>query len=146
VNLIRFCCCYLFLTFAKAVEVDADSDDDFHYEEVDVDDPEEADLEEDLDTALQTLKAKASGSGEAPPQAAVQKRPETADDFIRNFLHRAGLVRTLDAFQVCVTLGTQIVVFTLGMCRANGMSFARLDLVVPMHWKLFQMPICTFSN
>ena len=33
------------------------------------------------------------------PKAAVSRRPEVVDDFIRNFLIRYKMTRTLDAFQ-----------------------------------------------
>lgn len=86
-----------------------DSDDDFKYEEVEViSDNEEDAISEDLDAALhslQTLTAQISG-GKAEPASRqelkvgeVSRRPELVDDFIRNFLVRMGLSKTLELFE-----------------------------------------------
>jgi len=82
-----------------------ESDDDFEYEEVDVEEDEEDDGDEDFDSAMQALKAQEARSAGLPaspqraPQAGAGRRAETIDDFIRNFLVKMKLGRTLDAFQ-----------------------------------------------
>eukprot|EP00891_Asterochloris_glomerata_P000503 jgi/Astpho2/503/e_gw1.00011.36.1_t len=88
-----------------------DSDDDFKYEEVEVISENEEDaISEDLDAALhslQTLTAQVSlGRGSILPASRqelkvgeVSRRPELVDDFIRNFLVRMGLSKTLELFE-----------------------------------------------
>ena len=89
---------------------DDDDDDEYAYEEVEVEDGEEdgelgAEAEdEDLEMALATLATKKEGvtatpTGELLPRAAVTRRPEVLDDFIRNVLLKMGMNETLDMFQ-----------------------------------------------
>ncbi|KAH3703206.1 sperm-associated antigen 16 protein-like [Dreissena polymorpha] len=82
-----------------------DSDDEFQYEEVPVDEDFVApDMEEDLDFAVRTIRdgkedEQATARKEATHKAQVTKHPEVVDDFVRNFLVRMGMERTLDCFQ-----------------------------------------------
>ena len=79
-----------------------DSDDDFAYEEVDIDDadPEEVEDDEDLESALMRVRQQAAAEQESRQiQPAVGKRPELIDDFIRNFLLKMKMTKTLDSFQ-----------------------------------------------
>jgi len=72
-------------------------EDDFQYEEVEVDEQEEHELEENLDTALATLKSKSS----LIVPVDTNKRPETAEEFVRSFLQKVGLKKTSQIFEVC---------------------------------------------
>ena len=79
-----------------------DSDDDFAYDEVDIDDadPEEVEEDEDLESALMRVRQQAAAEQEARPiQPTVGTRPELIDDFIRNFLLKMKMTKTLDSFQ-----------------------------------------------
>ncbi|KAK2564904.1 Sperm-associated antigen 16 protein [Acropora cervicornis] len=79
--------------FLEQVTVPEDSDDEFAYEEVPVeDDYSVAEGDEDLDTAFATQKIETE-----KPTATT--RPEIVEDFVRNFLVKMGMVRTLDCFQ-----------------------------------------------
>ena len=95
--------------YLEPVTLDDDDDEEYAYEEVEVDDEEqdesgaEAD-DEDLEQAIATLRHKEEGGApavkeEAPPRAAVTRRPEVLDDFIRNVLLKLGMNETLDMFQ-----------------------------------------------
>lgn len=103
---------------------DAGSDDDFEYEEVQVESDDEGGQADDLELALRTVKQLASradapagtastvrSSTPAPGEAA--RRPEMMDDFVRNFLHKTGMERTLEVFEtewyeISATRGAQI--------------------------------------
>jgi len=82
-----------------------ESDDDFEYGEVAEDSDEEDDAEEDFDAAMTAIKAQRDrAAGIDPnalmaPPAGTGKRDETVDDFIRNFLVKMKLTKTLDTFQ-----------------------------------------------
>ncbi|CAH1774349.1 unnamed protein product [Owenia fusiformis] len=86
-------------------EILDDSDDDFKYEEVPVDEElVEPDFDEDLDIAVRTIQEaeqdiKASLQKDGKEKAPVTARPEVIDDFVRNFLVKMGMGRTLDCFQ-----------------------------------------------
>ena len=95
--------------YLEPVTLDDDDDEEYAYEEVEVDDEDqdesgaEAD-DEDLKQAIETLRHKEEGGApavkeEAPPRAAVTRRPEVLDDFIRNVLLKLGMNETLDMFQ-----------------------------------------------
>lgn len=65
---------------------------------------EEEEEEEDLDRALKALEETRRRMAEKaapipPPSAALSRRPEVMDDFVRNFLIRLGMTRALEAFQ-----------------------------------------------
>ncbi|KAK3787722.1 hypothetical protein RRG08_019859 [Elysia crispata] len=91
--------------YVEKEEITLDSDDEFVYEEVPVeDDSVPPELEEDLDAAVRTIReanedANARVSRELLTKPAVIQKPEVVDDFVRNFLIRMGLNRTLDCFQ-----------------------------------------------
>lgn len=94
--------------FLEKVELDDDSDDGFEYDEVVMDsgdDLEDEEADEDLESALESIKRKIKpGHGNEDPQqakvhAVVAKRPEVLDDFIRNFLIKMKLEKTLESFQ-----------------------------------------------
>ena len=78
-----------------------DSDDDFEYEEVEIDaDPEEVEEEEDLESALMRVRLQAATENQASePRPVVGKRAELVDDFIRNFLLKMKMTKTMDCFQ-----------------------------------------------
>lgn len=97
--------------FLEKVEFDDESDDGFEYDEVAVDSGEDemdemgADLDEDLESALESIKRKIKpGHGTEDPGdrkalPIVAKRAEVLDDFIRNFLIKMKLEKTLKTFQ-----------------------------------------------
>ncbi|XP_071789054.1 sperm-associated antigen 16 protein-like [Asterias amurensis] len=81
-----------------------DSDDEFPYEEVEIDDDFASEPDEDLHAAVRTIQeaqedqdALTAGERMVPPP--VNLRPEVVDDFVRNFLVKMGMMRTLDCFQ-----------------------------------------------
>jgi len=87
--------------------MDEDSDDDFEYGEVAVDSGDELqeEVDEDLETALESIKRKIKpGHGNEDPATVkvhpvMAKRPEVLDDFFRNFLIKMQLEKTLETFQ-----------------------------------------------
>merc|ERR1711937_224827 len=93
--------------FLEKVDMDEDSDDGFEYDEVVVDSGDEVveqDVDEDLESALESIKRKIKpGHGNEDPamkvHPVVAKRPEVLDDFIRNFLIKMKLEKTLETFQ-----------------------------------------------
>ncbi|KAL3836745.1 hypothetical protein ACJMK2_022162 [Sinanodonta woodiana] len=91
--------------YLEKEQITVDSDDEFQYEEVPVDeDFVAADLEEDLDAAVRTIRvseedAQATARKDGMSKPSVTQHPEVIDDFVRNFLVRIGLTRTLDCFQ-----------------------------------------------
>merc|ERR550514_2205934 len=98
-------------TVLEQLEISDDEDGDEQYEEIpddipDGDDGMEEDALDDLNRLLAETKGpkQLDGDGEAREGAAgamasTKKRPEVVDDFIRNFLLKHGLKRSLDAFQ-----------------------------------------------
>lgn len=91
----------------ERVELSDDSDDDFKYDAVT--DSEEEGMggddgesdDEDLEKAMASLqKARQAKEEEiaALPRAVTDVRPAVVDDFIRNFLIKAGLTKTLETF------------------------------------------------
>ncbi|XP_071100813.1 sperm-associated antigen 16 protein-like [Haliotis cracherodii] len=91
--------------YLEKVQLLVDSDDEFQYEEVPIDeDFITSEIEEDLDRAVRTIK-EASEDNEtltrrdSTVKASVIQRPEVVDDFVRNFLVRMGMNRSLDCFQ-----------------------------------------------
>ncbi|OWF39576.1 sperm-associated antigen 16 protein-like isoform X1 [Mizuhopecten yessoensis] len=91
--------------YLEKEKIAVDSDDEYTYEEVPVDeDFLAADLHEDLDLAVQTIQdveedKQAGIKKDSAPRASVTKREEVVDDYVRNFLVRMGMNRTLDSFQ-----------------------------------------------
>eukprot|EP01012_Entosiphon_sulcatum_P029175 TRINITY_DN3549_c0_g1_i1.p1 TRINITY_DN3549_c0_g1~~TRINITY_DN3549_c0_g1_i1.p1 ORF type:complete len:588 (-),score=85.67 TRINITY_DN3549_c0_g1_i1:10-1773(-) len=80
-----------------------DTEDDFHYERVDVGSDEEEgpidDGEETFQDALRTLQRQQDREVPPEPRPHVTRQPEVIDDFIRNFLVKAELRRTLEVFE-----------------------------------------------
>lgn len=97
------------LVALERVELSDDEDDDFAYDGVSVDGLSDTDgEEEDFATVLRTINAGAKqeasqrmleqhGAGAAATTSAAVK-PSVIDDFIRNFLLKMGMRRTLDEF------------------------------------------------
>ncbi|KAL8588698.1 hypothetical protein ACOMHN_046470 [Nucella lapillus] len=91
--------------YLEKEEVIDDNNDCYEYEEVAVEeDFVPAELEEDLDAAVRTVReagedVEASGVREAGTKPSLVQKPEVVDDFVRNFLVRMGMSRTLDCFQ-----------------------------------------------
>jgi len=87
------------LQVLEKVEYDDDEDDDFKYEEIIEDDDEDDD---DLADALASLQQKKTLiPGTIQPNTGntiTQVRPSVVDDFVRNFMIKAGLKRSLEAF------------------------------------------------
>lgn len=86
----------------ERVEISDDEDDDFDYglEAEDEDFDDEDDDDEDLDRALASLKNEGI-SRDTPalaPRSTTQVRPSVVDDFIRNFMIKVGMSRSLDSF------------------------------------------------
>ena len=100
----------------ERVEISDDEDDDFEYNEVDeagfLDDDDADDDEEDLATALASVnmgspeKTAAAGGGAQGAargggsrlREVTQVRPSVVDDYIRNFLIKTDMKRSLDCF------------------------------------------------
>jgi hypothetical protein len=84
-----------------------DSDDEFQYEEVALDSDEEAletQEEENFETAMRHMQLKQLEQDRSAAVKTVQSesasgKPELVDDFIRNFMLKMNLARSLDAFQ-----------------------------------------------
>ena len=88
------------LQIVEQVEL-SDDEEEFNYEHVD----DEFDLDEDdedLTEALSSIQIKSRGNQSSPIQnianSITQIRPSVADDFIRNFLIKAGMKRSLETF------------------------------------------------
>jgi len=79
----------------------SDDEEDFKYEAVDEEDFG-GDDDEDLAEALASLQYKNTKGGDdmglQASASVTQVRPSVVDDFIRNFLVKAGMKRALDAF------------------------------------------------
>lgn len=90
--------------YLEKVSIPEDSEDGFEYEELSVEE-ESVTEEEDLEAAAKVLRNRTTDSEIIPERipASSQKRrspvPEVADDFLRNFLVKQGMRRTLDCFQ-----------------------------------------------
>ena len=91
----------------EQVEFSDDSDDDnveyaaVQYDDDDDDDDDDEDLVQAL-TSLQKSKRGMPSTGgvtmTAEPRSGTEVRPAVVDDFIRNFLIKVGMERTLDCF------------------------------------------------
>jgi sperm-associated antigen 16 protein len=86
------------LQILERVEI-SDDEDNFEYEMVD-EDPDDDNDDEDLADALAAINMKKGSSDRSQDSAnsVTQVRPSVVDDFVRNFLIKAGLRRTLDCF------------------------------------------------
>ena len=93
--------------YLEPLTLEDDDDDDYNYEEVDVEDDDALEddqaEDEDFEQALQNMRTKKDEGAPAPSpdasRAAVTRRPEVLDDFIRNVLLKMGMPDTLDMFQ-----------------------------------------------
>ena len=79
----------------------SDDEEDFKYEQVE-DDVEDED-DDDFNEALSSLQLKQQGKLDGANKynmsnTITQVRPSVVDDFVRNFLIKAGLKKSLDAF------------------------------------------------
>lgn len=92
--------------YLEKVLIPDDSDDDYQYEEVLAD--EERSMadgdDEDLEAAVRALRDASDGTGSVLQRLSSAKQPfshipEVVDDFLRNFLVKMGMSRTLDCFQ-----------------------------------------------
>ncbi|XP_069472030.1 sperm-associated antigen 16 protein [Ambystoma mexicanum] len=91
--------------YLEHVTITEGSEDDYQYEEIPADDDVSlAEGDEDLDRAVRTVQEKTQDvQSERPavtPKPPMSQRPEVVDDFLRNFLIKMGMARTLDCFQV----------------------------------------------
>ena len=81
---------------------DDEDEDDFQYEEIKDDDDLDAEDDNELADALASLQLKSKVVGNESivnqSNAMTQVRPSVVDDFLRNFLIKAGLKRSLDTF------------------------------------------------
>ena len=89
----------------EQVEFSDSDDDDINYAAVQLSDSEDDDSDEDLVSALTSLQKSKRGSPAAhgvpmtaEPRSGTEVRPAVVDDFIRNFLIKVGMERTLDCF------------------------------------------------
>lgn len=84
----------------------SDDEEDFKYEVVDEADFAGADEDDDLAEALASLQFQKKGKNDdefgatASSASITQVRPSVVDDFIRNFLIKAGMKRSLDSFNI----------------------------------------------
>lgn len=78
-----------------------DDGEEFEYEEVDVpsDDEEDEPAEETFANAMRTMQLQQSKDAPPAVKPVVTRLPEVIDDFVRNYLVKAGLERTLDCFE-----------------------------------------------
>ena len=90
------------LQILEKVEFDDDDDDNFKYEEI-IEGDDDDDEDDDLADALASLQNKKTNNNVNTLQpnngnTITQVRPSVVDDFVRNFMIKAGLKRSLDAF------------------------------------------------
>lgn len=84
---------------------------------------EDGDFENQMTTTALTTSKTAGAGGEMFYQQIITKIPEVVDDFLRNFLRRAGLSRTLKSFEAEWYSSAQILLAeSLGMA-ATGVFF-----------------------
>ena len=92
--------------FVEKHEIELDGDDGYNYEEVPLeDDTYVLDVEDDLEGALRAVKEiedeeRIASKKEEDTKPKLNFRPETTDDYVRNFLARMKMFKTLDCFQV----------------------------------------------
>mmetsp|Transcript_31033 Transcript_31033/g.29637 ORF Transcript_31033/g.29637 Transcript_31033/m.29637 type:complete len:571 (+) Transcript_31033:149-1861(+) len=79
---------------------DDENDDNFRYEVIEEADFKDDDDDDDLADALASLQFKQKTENEHQQTSITQVRPSVVDDFVRNFLIKAGLKRSLDAFNI----------------------------------------------
>nr|DBA19972.1 TPA: hypothetical protein GDO54_015715 [Pyxicephalus adspersus] len=90
--------------YLEQVTITEGSEDGYQYEEIPPDDDLSLpDGDEDLLRAVQTIEEQAedlqSQRSPVSSQRAASHRPEVVDDFLRNFLIKMGMMKTLECFQ-----------------------------------------------
>lgn len=91
--------------FLEKEQIIEDLEDDYIYEEVPVEDEFLHSDEEDLDDAVRIIQEGLGDESAAKrkeilsPKPTLTHKPEVVDDFVRNFLMRMGMMKTLDCFQ-----------------------------------------------
>ncbi|KAJ8385819.1 hypothetical protein AAFF_G00181750 [Aldrovandia affinis] len=91
--------------YLEKVSIPEDSEDGYEYEDVPLDDEWSlTEGEEDFETVLKALCTRTDGTSAVSQNIPAAKQPishipEVVDDFLRNFLVRMGMHRTLDCFQ-----------------------------------------------
>ncbi|KAL2094270.1 hypothetical protein ACEWY4_008989 [Coilia grayii] len=89
--------------YLEKVYIPQDSEDDYQYEEVMADDDISlTEGDEDLEAAVNAVRDLTDDTDTKKVSSAKQSIshiPETVDDFLRNFLLKMGMTRTLDCFQ-----------------------------------------------
>ncbi|KAI0233259.1 Sperm-associated antigen 16 protein [Lamellibrachia satsuma] len=91
--------------YLEREQIPADEDSEYQYDTVTIeDDFISEDIEESLDSVVRSIRkstedAAASIKRESPLKANVTTRPEVVDDFVRNFLVKMGMSKSLDTFQ-----------------------------------------------
>lgn len=90
-------------TVLEQIELSDESDDDFAYEELNEEDLGDDDVEtlDDINRLLAETKPPDAVEGQTAESelAKVSQRPQVIDDFIRNFLMKYNMKRSLDTFQ-----------------------------------------------
>ncbi|KAJ8609463.1 hypothetical protein CTAYLR_005444 [Chrysophaeum taylorii] len=79
-------------------EEEEEEEEEFNYEGVDETEDMGVEDEDDLAAALVSSSSSVMQPAQSPPQVLTQVRPEVVDDFIRNFLIKVGMTRTLASF------------------------------------------------
>jgi len=93
--------------YLEKLSVEGDSDESYEYEEVPVDDVSSlasADLVEDWNKTMAIIEQSRREKNielknDNQPISSLVKKPEVIDDFVRNFLRRNDLKRTMNCFQ-----------------------------------------------
>jgi len=88
--------------YLEKVLIPEDSEDEYTYDEVSVDDEYSiTEGEEDLETVVKAARDQTECTTQSVSSARhpVPKIPEVVDDFLRNYLVKMGMKRTLDCFQ-----------------------------------------------
>ncbi|KAL6470246.1 hypothetical protein MHYP_G00213650 [Metynnis hypsauchen] len=92
--------------YLEKVSIPEDSEDGFEYEEITVEEEGVTEGEEDLEAAVKALRDRIEASESVPlterlgsAKQPVAHIPEVVDDFLRNFLVKMGMSRTLECFQ-----------------------------------------------
>ncbi|XP_078083856.1 sperm-associated antigen 16 protein [Mustelus asterias] len=92
--------------YLQQVTITEEFEDDYQYEEVPADDDISIiEGDESLENIVKTIEQQnedlkvAAQGGDLFPERHVSQRPEVIDDFLRNFLIKMGMMKTLDCFQ-----------------------------------------------
>ncbi|XP_065838912.1 sperm-associated antigen 16 protein-like [Oscarella lobularis] len=94
------------LFYLERVDLEEDVDEELNFEEVPIEDFAPLSDDENLETIVRCAREAARHDRAASkckidrvPAASVVQRPEVVDDFVRNFLVKMKMFRTLDCFQ-----------------------------------------------